>query len=227
MQGFLEDMIQKVNEFIQRNIRGKLQAPASILQGKTWIQRETEREKSTLHTGFLSDFRLSINLHCLSICLSWVEELTGGKETPIRNMPNVDSFTKGIMISELRCLDRFIGVYFQQECTCIALTLVDMISKARKSNLAGGSSPCSQITSAPIESVSAESQDGIAKSRLSRAHCLSGGGSTQGNLELTTQELRVLIAYRAILFAAVLALCADSTWLDWECPSRYLVVKVL
>jgi len=134
---------------------------------------------------------LCINLHCLSVCLSWVEELKGGMETLIRNMHNVESFTKSIMISELECVDRSIGVNFQQECTWIALTLVDLISKASKSDFAGG------------------------------------GGLTQGKLELTTQELRVLIAYRAILFAAVLGLCAGSTWLDWECPSRHLVVKIL
>ena len=75
--------------------------------------------------------------------------------------------------------------------------------------------------------VSPQILDGIAKYKLSQAQSLSGGGLTQGKLELTTQELRVLIAYRAILFAAVLGLCAGSTWLDWECPSRHLVVKIL
>ena len=59
-------------------------------------------------------------------------------ETLIRNMHNVESFTKSIMISELECVDRSIGVNFQQECTWIALTLVDLISKASKSDFAGG-----------------------------------------------------------------------------------------
>ena len=48
-QGFLKGMMQKVNEFIQRNIREKIQALASILQDKTWVQCETER-KSRLYT---------------------------------------------------------------------------------------------------------------------------------------------------------------------------------
>jgi hypothetical protein len=38
MQWFLEGVVQKVNEFVQRNIREKIQAPASILHGKTWVQ---------------------------------------------------------------------------------------------------------------------------------------------------------------------------------------------
>lgn len=78
------------------------------------------------------------------------------------------------MILELGRINRLTGVNFQQDRTGVALSLVDLIGKGRRSDPAGDSPSRSRDTITPMGSASADSRDGIGQYTPSPGQPLSG-----------------------------------------------------